>query len=48
MQHVFHKSGLEVQSQLDSGVYSLTMDLSPAEEKSEPQRRMKVQERRRP
>jgi acyl-CoA hydrolase/RimJ/RimL family protein N-acetyltransferase len=48
MQHVFHKSGLEVQSQLDNGVYHLTMDLSPAEEKSEPQRRMKGQRKRRP
>jgi hypothetical protein len=45
-QHVFHKSGLEVESQLDSGVYSLTMDLSPAEEKGEPRRRMKGKRKR--
>ena len=44
MQHVFHKSGLEVQSQLNDGVYSLTMDLSVVEEeKIEPPRRKKGQ-----
>ena len=48
MQHVFHKSGLEVQSQLDNGVYSLTMDLSPVDEKSEPRPRKKGQRKRRP
>jgi GNAT superfamily N-acetyltransferase len=48
MRHVFHKSGLEIQSQLHSGVYSLTMDLSPVEEKSEPRRRKKGQQKRRP
>jgi GNAT superfamily N-acetyltransferase len=46
MQHVFHKSGLEVQSQLDSGVYSLTMSLSPPEERNEPGRRMKGKPKR--
>jgi GNAT superfamily N-acetyltransferase len=35
MRHVFHKSGLEIQSQLNQGVYSLVMDLSPAKEKGE-------------
>jgi acyl-CoA hydrolase/GNAT superfamily N-acetyltransferase len=48
MRHVFHKSGLEIQSQLNGGVYSLTMDLSPVAEKSEPRRRKKGQQKRRP
>jgi acyl-CoA hydrolase/GNAT superfamily N-acetyltransferase len=47
MQHVFHKSGLEVQSQLESGVYSLTMDLSPVEAGIEPPPRKKGQRKRR-
>jgi RimJ/RimL family protein N-acetyltransferase len=41
MRHVFHKSGLEIQSQLDGGVYSLTMDLAPVVKKSKPQRKKK-------
>jgi len=46
MQHVFHKSGLEIQSHLDSGVYHLTMSLSPPEERNEPGRRMKGKRKR--
>jgi len=42
MQHVFHKSGLEVQSKLNSGVYSLIMDLSPTEAKGKPRDKKKV------
>jgi len=38
MRHVFHKSGLEIQSQLNGGIYSLTMALSPVEKKGEPRR----------
>jgi len=38
MRHVFHKSGLEIQSQLHGGVYSLSMSLWPAEKKSAPAR----------
>jgi GNAT superfamily N-acetyltransferase len=47
MRHVFHKSGLEIQSQLNGGIYSLTMDLSPVEKKSE-SRRGKGQRKRGP
>jgi RimJ/RimL family protein N-acetyltransferase len=39
MRHVFHKSGLEIQSQLEGGVYSLTMDLSSTVKKDKPQRK---------
>jgi acyl-CoA hydrolase/GNAT superfamily N-acetyltransferase len=46
MRHVFHKSGLEIQSQLNGGVYSLTMDLSPVEKKSEPRSKKKGQRKR--
>jgi acyl-CoA hydrolase/GNAT superfamily N-acetyltransferase len=46
MRHVFHKSGLEVQSKLDGGVYSLTMDLSSLETKSKPRRKKKGQRKR--
>jgi hypothetical protein len=42
MRHVFHKSGLEIQSQLNGGIYSLTMDLSPVEKKSESRRGKKA------
>jgi RimJ/RimL family protein N-acetyltransferase len=42
MRHVFHKSGLEIQSQLDSGVYSLTMPLSPVAKKSAPRSKKKA------
>jgi len=46
MQHLFHKSGLEIQSHLHGGVYSLTMDLSPTKEKSAARRRKKLQKKR--
>jgi len=46
MRHVFHKSGLEIQSQLDSGVYSLTMPLFPVAKKSAPRREKKARKPR--
>jgi GNAT superfamily N-acetyltransferase len=46
MRHVFHKSGLEIQSQLSGGTYSLVMDLSPVTKKSEPRRKKKSEPRR--
>jgi len=46
MRHVFHKSGLEIQSQLNGGVYSLVMDLSPAKQKSRPPRKAKKSPKR--
>jgi acyl-CoA hydrolase/GNAT superfamily N-acetyltransferase len=48
MRHVFHKSGLEIQSQLNGGIYSLTMDLSPVEKKSESRRGKKGSRKRDP
>jgi GNAT superfamily N-acetyltransferase len=48
MRHVFHKSGLEIQSQLHGGVYNLTMDLSPVEKKSEPRRKKGGKRKRSP
>ncbi len=47
MRHVFHKSGLEIQSQLNGGVYSLVMDLSPAKQKSRSPRKKKTEKRKR-
>jgi GNAT superfamily N-acetyltransferase len=46
MRHVFHKSGLEVQSKLDGGVYSLTMDLSSLDTKGKPRSGKKAQRKR--
>ena len=46
MRHVFHKSGLEIQSRLNGGVYSLVMDLSPAKQKSRPPRKAKKSPKR--
>ena len=46
MRHVFHKSGLEIQSQLNGGVYSLTIDLSPVEKKGKPRSKKKGQRKR--
>ena len=33
MRHVFHKSGLQIQSALSDGVYSLKMDLLEGDRK---------------
>jgi len=46
MRHVFHKSGLEIQSQLNGGVYSLAMELSSLKKKREPTRKKKGQKRK--
>ncbi|MBW2494808.1 MAG: GNAT family N-acetyltransferase [Deltaproteobacteria bacterium] len=46
MRHVFHKSGLEIQSQLHGGVYSLAMDLSPAKQKRKSSRKKKTPKRK--
>jgi RimJ/RimL family protein N-acetyltransferase len=48
MRHVFHKSGLEIQSQLHGGVYSLVMDLRPPENKGQPPRKKKKPRPRKP
>jgi GNAT superfamily N-acetyltransferase len=46
MRHVFHKSGLEIQSQLNGGVYSLVMDLSPAKQRRSPRKTKRSQKRK--
>jgi GNAT superfamily N-acetyltransferase len=48
MRHVFHKSGLEIQSQLNGGVYSLAMDLSSAKQKKKTPRKKKRSQKRKP
>ena len=46
MRHVFHKSGLEIQSQLNGGVYSLAMDLSSAKQKKTPSKKKQSRKRK--
>jgi RimJ/RimL family protein N-acetyltransferase len=46
MRHVLHKSGLEIQSTLSDGVYSLKMDLLEGERKSAGQKRQEEHESR--
>jgi RimJ/RimL family protein N-acetyltransferase len=46
MRHVFHKSGLEIQSQLHGGVYSLIMNLWPVEKKGQPRHKKKPRQRK--
>ena len=48
MRHVFHKSGLEIQSQLNGGVYSLAMDLSSAKQKKKTPSKKKRSQKRKP
>lgn len=46
MRHVFHKSGLEIQSKLQEGAYHLVMDLTPPKQKEKEKARRKKNGRR--